>query len=233
VALELGGKSASVVLPDADMAAAMKHALGACFLNSGQTCTAITRLLVPNSCYEECVQLLKEGAAAFRMGDPCDASTRLGPLVSAVQRDRVKKYIAAAREDGAQLVIGQDTGTATPPQGYFVAPTVLGAVRPDSRVAQEEVFGPVLSVIGYSDEDEAVRIANGTAYGLAAAVWSSDAERALAVARRLRAGQVDVNGAPFNPAAPFGGFKMSGLGRENGIYGLEEFVEPRAIQTTI
>lgn len=232
VALELGGKSASVVLPDADMAMAMKHALGACFLNSGQTCTAITRLLIPDSRYEECMQLLKEGAAAYRMGDPCDASTRLGPLVSATQRDRVNRYIVAAREEGAQVVAGQDAGAAVPTQGYFVAPTVLGKVRPDARVAQEEVFGPVLSVISYSDEDEAIRIANGTAYGLAAAVWSSDPARALAVARRLRAGQVDINGAPFNPAAPFGGFKMSGVGRENGNYGLEEFVEPRAIQTT-
>lgn len=232
VALELGGKSASVVLPDADMALAMKHALGACFLNSGQTCTAITRLLVPVTRYEECLQYLKEGAAAFRMGDPCDASTRLGPLVSAAQRDRVNSYVETALEDGAQLIAGGKTGAEVPPQGFFVPPTVLGKVRPDARVAQEEVFGPVLSVITYAEEEEAIRIANGTAYGLAAAVWSSDPERALAVARRLRAGQVDVNGAPFNPAAPFGGFKMSGVGRENGIYGLKEFLELRAIQTT-
>lgn len=230
VALELGGKSASVVLPDADMALAMKHALGACFLNSGQTCTAITRLLVPASLYEECTQLLRAGAAAFRMGDPCDATTRLGPLVSAAQRDRVHQYIGAAMEDGAELVTGQGAGVELPQHGYFVAPTVLGNVRPNARVAQEEVFGPVLSVIGYDDEEEAVRVANGTAYGLAAAVWSGSADRALAMARRLRAGQVDINGAPFNPAAPFGGFKMSGVGRENGIHGLEEFVEPCAIQ---
>lgn len=230
VALELGGKSASVALPDADFAQAMKHALSACFLNSGQTCTAITRVLVPRSREEECLALLKKGAAAFVMGDPCSGDTRLGPLVSAEQRQRVCQYIDAAVADGALRLTGGPGEASVPAQGYFVAPTVLAKVRPDARIAQEEVFGPVLSVIAYDDEDEAVRIANGTRYGLAAAVWSGDRARALALARRLRAGQVDVNGAPFNPAAPFGGFGMSGIGRENGVFGLEEFLEPRAIQ---
>lgn len=230
VALELGGKSASVVLPDADLAQAMKHALSACFLNSGQTCTAITRVLVPRSREEECLALLKKGVAAFVMGDPCAGDTRLGPLVSAEQRERVQQYIEAAAADGALRLTGGPGEAAVPAQGYFVAPTVLAKVRADARVAQEEVFGPVLSVIAYEDEDDAVRIANGTPYGLAAAVWSGDPARALALARRLRAGQVDVNGAPFNPAAPFGGFGMSGIGRENGVFGLEEFLEPRAIQ---
>ncbi|HET8745866.1 MAG TPA: aldehyde dehydrogenase family protein [Ramlibacter sp.] len=230
VALELGGKSASVVLPDADLAQAMKHALSACFLNSGQTCTAITRVLVPRSREEECLALLKKGVAAFVMGDPCSGDTRLGPLVSADQRQRVQQYIDAAAAEGALRLTGGPGEAAVPAQGYFVAPTVLAKVQAQSRVAQEEVFGPVLSVIAYDDEDDAVRIANGTPYGLAAAVWSGDSARALAVARRLRAGQVDVNGAPFNPAAPFGGFGMSGIGRENGVFGLEEFLEPRAIQ---
>ena len=230
VALELGGKSASVVLRDADLALAMKHALSACFLNSGQTCTAITRVLVPRAREEECLALLKKGVAGFVIGDPCAGDTRLGPLVSAEQRDRVQQYIADAVADGA-LPLASDPGEASvPAQGYFVAPTVLAKVRPEARVAQEEVFGPVLSVIAYDEEDEAVRIANGTPYGLGAAVWSGDPARALALARRLRAGQVDVNGAPFNPAAPFGGFGMSGVGRENGVFGLEEFLEPRAIQ---
>jgi acyl-CoA reductase-like NAD-dependent aldehyde dehydrogenase len=230
VALELGGKSASIVLPDADLALAMKHALGACYLNSGQTCTAITRVLVPATRYEECVALLRAGTAAFAMGDPTAPTTRLGPLVSASQCQRVNAYIEEALTKGAELIAGKGAGFTVPAQGYFVAPTVIGKVHPEARIAQEEVFGPVLSVISYTDEDEAVRIANGTPYGLAAAVWSSDRERALKVAKRLRAGQVDINGAPFNPAAPFGGFKMSGVGRENGIFGLEEFLEPRAIQ---
>lgn len=230
VALELGGKSASVVLPDADLAAAMKHALSACFLNSGQTCTAITRVLVPRAREEECLALLKRGVAGFVMGDPCAGETRLGPLVSAEQRQRVKQYIADAVAAGALALTGGSGEADVPTKGYFVAPTVLAKVRPESRVAQEEVFGPVLSVIAYQDVDEAVQIANGTPYGLAAAVWSGDPACALAIARRLRAGQVDVNGAPFDPAAPFGGFGMSGVGRENGVFGLQEFLEPRAIQ---
>jgi acyl-CoA reductase-like NAD-dependent aldehyde dehydrogenase len=143
------------------------------------------------------------------------------------QRQRVKDHIAAALEEGAEIIVGDE---AVPPHGWFVAPTILGNVQPHSRIAQEEVFGPVLCVLAYDSEDEAVRIANGTPYGLAATVWSTDQAHALAVARRLRAGQVDINGAPFNSEAPFGGFGMSGIGRENGIFGFEEFLEPRAIQ---
>jgi acyl-CoA reductase-like NAD-dependent aldehyde dehydrogenase len=227
LALELGGKSASIVLPDADLKLAMRHALSACFLNSGQTCTAISRLLVPAALYPECIALLKQGAGAFAMGDPFDPATRIGPLVSMEQRQRVKDHIAAALEEGAEIIVGDE---AVPPHGWFVAPTILGNVQPHSRIAQEEVFGPVLCVLAYDSEDEAVRIANGTPYGLAATVWSTDQAHALAVARRLRAGQVDINGAPFNSEAPFGGFGMSGIGRENGIFGFEEFLEPRAIQ---
>lgn len=228
LSLELGGKSASVVLPDADVPSAMKHALGACFLNSGQTCTAISRLLVHESRYEECIEHLRSGIARYAMGDPLDPSTRLGPLVSAEQKDRVLAFIEAALKEGARIEV---SGGQTPEgNGHFVAPAVLGGVLPHHRVAQEEVFGPVLAVMTYTSDDEAVDIANGTRYGLAASVWSSNPERALAVARRLRAGQIDINGAPFNPAAPFGGFKMSGLGRENGQWGFDEFLEPVSIQ---
>lgn len=229
IALELGGKSASVVLADADMPLAMRHALSACYLNSGQTCTAMTRVLVPAARYEECVALLRQGAQAFVMGDPMDAATRLGPLLSEAQRKRVNAYIDEALSAGAEMIAGGSRG-ALPAKGYFVAPTVLGKVQPDAKIAQEEVFGPVLCVIACDSDSEAIRIANDTPYGLAAAVWSADSDHAMAVAKRLRAGQVDLNGAPFNPAAPFGGFKMSGIGRENGTYGLEEFLEPRAIQ---
>ena len=229
VALELGGKSASIVLKDANMALAMKHALGACFINSGQTCTAITRLLVPETRYEECVGLLRDGVAGFVMGDPMAPATRLGPLVSARQRERVNAFVARAVDDGATRIAPLDIH-AVPAQGYFVAPTVLGNVDPEAEIAQQEVFGPVLAVMTYQTEEDAIRIANGSDYGLAAAVWSGDKMRALAVARRLRVGQVDVNGAPFNIAAPFGGFKYSGIGRENGVFGFEEFLELRAIQ---
>ncbi len=227
VALELGGKSASIVLPGADLALAMRHALGACFLNSGQTCTAITRLLVPADRYDECARLLQEGAASFAMGDPMESGTRLGPLVSGQQRDRVQDYIAQALAAGATSITSR---AILPPHGYFVAPTVLGGVHPDSAIAQEEVFGPVLAVIAYQSEEEAIAIANHSNYGLAAAVWGADRGHALAVAKRLRAGQIDINGAAFNPLAPFGGFKHSGVGRENGAFGIKEFLEPRAIQ---
>lgn len=228
VALELGGKSACVVLPDADVPAAMKYALAACFLNSGQTCTAMSRLLVPENMYDQCLKYLREGITNYAMGNPLDATTRLGPLVSAEQRDRVRSLIEAAVREGAR--IEADGGVVPEGEGYFVSPVVLGGVLPAHTVAQEEVFGPVLSLITYKNEEEAIEIANGTRYGLAAAVWSSNPERALSVARKIRAGQIDINGAPFNPTAPFGGFKMSGLGRENGEMGLEEFVEPVSIQ---
>ncbi|MGT2455554.1 aldehyde dehydrogenase family protein [Cupriavidus basilensis] len=230
VALELGGKSASVVLPDADLPLAMRHALGACFLNSGQTCTATTRLLVPATHYKTCVQLLRQGIAGYVMGDPMAPATTLGPLLSAQQRERVLGYIDAALAEGAELIAGGRDASEQPSAGYFVPPTVLGNVGAHARIAQEEVFGPVLTLMTYESLEDAIAIANGTVYGLAAAVWSSDPQQAMAVASRLRAGQVDINGARFNPLAPFGGFKQSGVGRENGVAGLEEFVEPRAIQ---
>jgi betaine-aldehyde dehydrogenase len=231
VTLELGGKSASVILEDADLAAAVKGTVSSCCLNSGQTCNALTRMLVPASRYEEAARLAVDVANTFTPGDPLSEKTRLGPLSSAAQLERVRGHIRKAVEQGAELLAGGvEPPDGVPAGGYYVRPTVFGRVDPASALAQEEVFGPVLSILTYRDEDEAVRLANATRYGLAGAVWSGDEERARRIARRLRAGQVDVNGAPFNPDAPFGGFKQSGYGREGGAFGLEEFQEPKAIQ---
>lgn len=230
VALELGGKSASVILDDADFPAAVKGTITACYLNSGQTCSAHTRMLVPASRYEEAKALAGKIAASFVPGDPRDEATRLGPLASEVQRERVVSYIRKGLDEGAELVTGGPERPDGLTQGYYVRPTVLGGVKPDATVAQEEIFGPVLSIITYRDEDDAVRIANDSIYGLGGGVWSSDEDRALRVARRIRTGQVDINGGQFNMQAPFGGYKQSGNGRENGIYGLEEFLEYKALQ---
>jgi aldehyde dehydrogenase (NAD+) len=230
VALELGGKSASVILEDADIASAVKATVNGCYLNSGQTCTALTRMLVPESKYDEAAKAAAEVAKGFTLGDPLSESTKLGPLTSAAQLERVRRYIKKGLDEGAELLAG---GPETPeglPGGYFVKPTVFGKVKPGSTIEQEEIFGPVLSIITYKDEDEAIRIANDTPYGLAGAVWSKDEARAQKVARRIRAGQVDVNGGAFNMNAPFGGFKQSGHGREAGVYGLEEFLEYKALQ---
>ncbi len=230
VALELGGKSAAIVLDDADLAAAIKGTVGACFLNSGQTCTAHTRLLVPESLYDRAATLAVEAAAAYTPGDPLLEQTRLGPLVSSAQRERVRGYIQSGIAEGAALLLGGAEPPAGLTRGYFVQPTVFGQVLPEMTIAREEIFGPVLSIMTYRDEAEAVRIANGTLYGLAGAVWSGSVARAEGVARQLRAGQVDINGGSFNPLAPFGGYKQSGNGRELGRYGLEEFLEVKAMQ---
>ncbi|MDQ6876086.1 MAG: aldehyde dehydrogenase family protein [Actinomycetota bacterium] len=230
VALELGGKSANVLLPDADFAKAVKVGVANAFLNSGQTCTAWTRMLVPADRHDEVLESAAQVAAGYPLGNPLAEGTRLGPLASAAQRDRVRGYIEAGIAEGAELAAGgpgQPEGLDT---GYFVAPTVFGRVRPDMTVAQEEIFGPVLSVLPYADEQDALDIANGTVYGLAGGVWSADPERALAFARRMHTGQVDINGARFNPLAPFGGVKQSGHGRELGRYGLEEFLELKSLQ---
>jgi acyl-CoA reductase-like NAD-dependent aldehyde dehydrogenase len=233
VALELGGKSASVILPDADLEAAVKGTVNNCFLNSGQTCSATTRMLVPEARYEEAKAFAKATAERFSVGDPLAEGTKLGPLVSQMQQDKVLGLIATALKEGAELV----TGSAEKPKldgdlagGYFVTPTVLGRVKTTDTVGQEEIFGPVLSIITYADEAEAVKIANDSIYGLGGAVWAGSDERAIAVARRIRTGQVDINGGPFNLNAPFGGFKQSGNGRENGVYGLEEFLEFKSLQ---
>jgi aldehyde dehydrogenase (NAD+) len=225
VALELGGKSANVILDDADLTKAVKVGVANAFLNSGQTCTAWTRMLVQESRYDEAVDLAAASAAGYRTGDPFDPATRLGPLVSAAQRDRVRGFLERA---DARLVAG-GPDAPVPERGYFVAGTVYADVPPDSELAQEEIFGPVLSIIPFRDDDEAVAIANNSRYGLAGAVWGSE-DRALAVAQRMRTGAVDVNGAAFNPLAPFGGYKQSGVGRELGAYGMAEFQQVKAIQ---
>lgn len=232
VALELGGKSAAVLLDDADFPRAVRSVVNSCFLNSGQTCTALTRLLIPEARAAEAAALAVEAAKGFLPGDPLDPATRLGPLVSAAQRDRVRGYIRKGMEEGAELLLGGAEAPDSAARGYYVSPTVFARVLPDMTIAQEEIFGPVLSILTYRSEEDAVRIANGTPYGLAAAVWSGDEARATALARRLRAGRVEVNGGPFNLLAPFGGYKQSGHGREFGRYGLEEFLEVKSLQLT-
>ncbi len=230
LALELGGKSASVILDDADLGAAVKGTVTACFLNSGQTCSAHTRMLVHETVYEQAAKLAVEVASTFAVGDPFAESTRLGPLVSRTQRDRVQDYIKKGIEEGAELLCGGVGAPEGLPKGWYVKPTVFGRVDPNASIAREEIFGPVLSIIPYKSEDDAVRIANDTMYGLAGGVWSNDEERAKRVARRIRAGQIDINGAPFNMHAPFGGFKQSGYGRELGRFGMDEFLEYKSIQ---
>lgn len=228
VALELGGKSANIILDDADLNAAVANGVFKCFLNSGQTCTALTRMLVPRDKLAEATEIAVSIARGFVPGDPFDAASRLGPLVNAAQLQRVRGFIDQGVAEGAELALdGRETGLA---RGYFVGPTVFSAVGEDMVIAREEIFGPVLSIMGYTDEDDAVRIANDSEYGLAGGVWAADPERATAVARHLRTGQVEVNGGAFNTNAPFGGYKQSGIGREGGVLGLEEFLEVKAIQ---
>ncbi len=228
VSLELGGKSANVILPDADLAKAVKVGVSNCYMNSGQTCTAWTRMLVHSSQYDEAVELAAKTAESFTVGDPNDESTRLGPLVSKAQHERVSSYIEKGKAEGARVVAGGDTNPLE--KGYFVTPTVFADVTTDMTIAQEEIFGPVLSILKYEDEDEALRIANDSIYGLAGGVWSGDADKAKAFARKMKTGQIDINGGAFNVAAPFGGFKQSGVGRELGPFGLEEFTQPKSLQ---
>jgi acyl-CoA reductase-like NAD-dependent aldehyde dehydrogenase len=230
VAMELGGKSPNVILDDADLARAIPDGVAKCYLNSGQTCSALTRMLVPREKLAEAEQLAASAAETFTPGDPFEESTRLGPLVSEVQRERVRGYIEKGEAEGAKLVTG---GAAAPEgleRGYFVRPTVFSEVTPEMTIAQEEIFGPVLAIQPYDGEDDAVRIANDTVYGLAGGVWSADSERAIGVARRIRTGQVEINGGAFNPLAPFGGYKQSGHGRENGRFAIEELLQVKSLQ---
>src|SRR4051794_21267503 len=230
VALELGGKSPNVILDDADLLKAVPDGLGKCFLNSGQTCSALTRMLVPRARLAEAEQIAAASLPHFKVGDPLEPGHTLGPLVSDSQRERVRGYIRKGVEEGAKLVAGGEEPPEGAERGYFVQPTVFSEVTPAMTIAQEEIFGPVLVLMPYEDEEDAVRIANDTVYGLAGGVWSADEERARRVARRIRTGQVEINGAAFNPLAPFGGYKQSGHGRELGRFGLEEFLETKAIQ---
>jgi acyl-CoA reductase-like NAD-dependent aldehyde dehydrogenase len=230
VAMELGGKSPNVLLGDADFAKAVPDGVGKCFLNSGQTCSALTRMLVPRERLAEAEELAGAAAEAFTPGDPFADGTRLGPLVSHVQRQRVRGYIEKGEAEGAKLVTGGAEAPDGLERGYFVRPTVFSEVTPEMTIAREEIFGPVLAIQPYEDEDDAVRIANDSDYGLAGGVWAGDEERAIAVARRIRTGQIEINGGAFNPMAPFGGYGQSGHGRENGRYGLEELLQVKSLQ---
>ncbi|MFF4188371.1 aldehyde dehydrogenase family protein [Streptomyces sp. NPDC001691] len=222
VALELGGKSANVILPSADLAKAVNVGVANVMGNSGQTCSAWTRMLVHADQYDEAVELASAAAAKYTVGD------RIGPLVNAKQLARVRGYIEKGVQEGARIVAG---GAEAPlEQGYYVSPTVFADVTPEMTIAQEEIFGPVVSIIKYVDEDDALRIANGTVYGLAGGVWAGDEAEAVAFARRMDTGQVDINGGRFNPLAPFGGYKQSGVGRELGVHGLAEYLQTKSLQ---
>ena len=228
VALELGGKSANVILEGADLATAVKVGVGNAFLNGGQTCMAWTRMLVPASRYGEALELVEAAVARYTVGDPWDPGTRIGPSASASQYQTVRGFIERAQRDGARLLTGGAEKIRD--VGYYVAPTVFADVDPDSELGQEEVFGPVLAVIPFSDEDDALRIANGTPYGLSGAVWAQDVDHAIAFARGVQTGQLDINGGTYNPVAPFGGYKKSGIGRELGRAGFEEYLQTKSLQ---
>jgi aldehyde dehydrogenase (NAD+) len=228
VTLELGGKSACVILDDAPFEKAIPSGARNAMLNSGQTCSAWTRMLVPRARQQEAMDMAAAAVNGLKIGDPLDAGTRLGPLISAAQRERVEGYIAKGKSEGAKLIAGGGRPQAFS-KGYFVEPTVFADVKSAMTIAQEEIFGPVLSILPYDSEEEAVEIANDTIYGLAGGVWSGDPERAMRVARKMRTGQVDVNGGRYNPLAPFGGYKQSGVGRELGVFGLEEYLQVKSI----
>jgi acyl-CoA reductase-like NAD-dependent aldehyde dehydrogenase len=229
VTLELGGKSAFVVLDDAPFEKAIPAGVNNCMQNSGQTCSAWTRMLIPRGRQAEAIELAKAQIAKLALGDPFDPKTRLGPLASANQRDTVLGFIETGKKEGAELIAGGGRPPALS-RGYYVEPTIFANVDNRMEIAQEEIFGPVLSIIAYDTEDEAVRIANDSIYGLAGGVWGGSPERALGVARRMRTGQVDINGGRFNHLAPFGGYKKSGIGRELGPHALDEFFQLKAIQ---
>jgi aldehyde dehydrogenase (NAD+) len=230
VSLELGGKSPLIILDDADMVAAVGAGLTGCFLNSGQTCIALSRMIVPRSRLAEVEAIAQAGTESITVGSPFEATTMMGPLVSALQRDRVVNYIEQGIAEGAKLIAGGPTPPDGLDRGYFVRPTVFSQTTPDMAIVKEEIFGPVLVIQAYDDEDEAVALANDTIFGLNSAVRSADVDRAIAVGRRIRAGQVQINDGAFNICAPFGGYGQSGNGREFGRWGLEEFLETKSMQ---
>jgi aldehyde dehydrogenase (NAD+) len=229
VTLELGGKSPTILLDDAVLSQAIPSALTMAFLNSGQACAAGTRLLVPKSRLEEVKRAIRETMRAFTVGDPADPKTVVGPMVSQKQYERVQSYIRKGIDEGAEVLVGGEGRPEGFEAGYFVKPTVFVNVKNDMAIAQEEIFGPVLSVIAYNSEDEAIRVANDSRYGLHGAVIGTDVSRARRVASQLRTGRVVINNMTDDPQAPWGGFKYSGIGREYGRYGIEAFLEPKAI----
>lgn len=227
--LELGGKSAAIVLDDAPLESALRDIVGQAFTNAGQVCFAWSRILVPRASLSEAEELLRSLVGEYRMGNPLDPETTLGPIVTHAARERVHSFVSGAISDGARLITG-GTGTGEMQRGYFVSPTVVSGVDNSMRIAQEEIFGPVVSVIAHDSDADAVRIANDSIFGLHGAVFSADDERALGIARGMRTGQVDLNGFKMGMRAPFGGFKQSGIGRELGVYGLREYLEVKSIQ---
>ena len=229
VAQELGGKSANIILRDADTEASVTAGVQACYTNAGQNCQSPTRMLVHRSQRDLAFEAARKAVAGIRLGDPLDPGTTMGPLVSRAQFEKVESLIQAGVDEGATLVAGGPGQPAELNRGYFVRPTVFGDVRPGMRIAREEIFGPVLSIINYETEEEAIEIANDTPFGLAGFVQSSDPDRARQVANRIRAGRVYLNGAPFDRSLPFGGYKQSGNGREFGLFGFEEYLEVKAI----
>jgi aldehyde dehydrogenase (NAD+) len=227
--LELGGKSANIILDDADFAKAIPMAVNACYLNNGQACIAGSRLFIPENRLDEVKQLVKGAVAKVKVGDPNDSDVTMGPLVSQKQYQRVQSYIRSGIEEGAEVVIGGEGHPEGLERGNFVKPTVFANVKPEMKIAREEIFGPVLSILTYKTEADAIRMANDSEFGLMAYVSSSNPERASRVARQLQAGRVLINTLNHDPLTPFGGYKQSGIGREGGVYGLKEFLEPKAI----
>ena len=230
VTLELGGKSANVALEDADPTLVAKKAIGACHQNSGQTCSALTRLIIPESMSDKVYQIIAEKNNSYTVGDPLEENTRCGPMVSLRQQKSVSKYIESGINEGASLIsggLGMPEGIS---KGYYVKPTIFANVSPDMKIWKEEIFGPVLVITTYKSEEEALILANDSIYGLSGGVWSKDEERAIKFAKDMRTGQVSVNGGAFNVSAPFGGYKLSGNGRELGAHGLNEFLEIKSIQ---
>ena len=230
VTLELGGKSANIILDDADIPRAASSAIYSCFGNSGQECSALTRLLVPEGSREEVVDIIASKIGRYTVGDPMEGTSKCGPLVSKRQQESVSGYISTGIDEGATLVAGGEGMPDGLDEGFYVRPTVFADVTPEMTVFREEIFGPVLCITTYSNEEEAIELANDSEYGLSGGVWSGDEDRAMRVARKLRTGQVSINGGAFNVSAPFGGYKKSGLGRELGIHGMEEFLETKSIQ---
>ena len=230
VTLELGGKSANIILDDADIAKASKMAVYSCFNNSGQECSSLSRLLVPASHRDEIVNIIASTMERYSVGDPMDESIKCGPMVSESQQKSVSEYISLGISEGATLISGGEGLPDGINTGFFVKPTVFADVTADMSIFREEIFGPVLSISTYEDEDEAISMANDSEYGLSGGVWSGDEKRAMRIAKSIRTGQVSINGGAFNISAPFGGYKLSGNGRELGRHGLEEFLEIKAIQ---
>jgi aldehyde dehydrogenase (NAD+) len=229
VSQELGGKSANILLPDVDLATAVAKGVAGCFLNSGQSCNAPTRMFVPLDRMDEAKAAAKTAAEKFKVGDPTSEATQLGPVVSQVQFDKIQNLIQSGIDEGAELVTG---GTGRPEglnRGYYVRPTVFANVRPEMRISKEEIFGPVLSILGYKNEAEVIEEANNTVYGLAAYVQAADLAHARKVGAQLRAGNVHINYPPGDPHSPFGGYRQSGNGRERGVFGIEEFLETKAV----